>query len=121
MKTSAEEIKNAQKALKDSGIVNDKGEYKSVFGGYISAFGASLVQAGLLPTVIFYENKDSEAKERYKVIDALKKMLNIHTNQLAIYLLQKGLSDDRIMLSDVANGMVALKLALRMYKEKDDK
>lgn len=118
MKTSAKEISKAQQALKDSGIVNGQGEYKSVFGGYISSFGASLVQAGLLPTVIFYENKDAEAKERYKVIEALKKMLNINANQLAVYLLKEKKSDDRKFISDVANGMVALKLALRMYKEK---
>ena len=118
MKTTAVEISKAQQALRDSGIVNNQGEYKSVFGGYISSFGASLVQAGLLPTVIFYENKDSEAKERYKVIEALKKMLNINADQLATYLLQNKKSDDRKFLADVANGMVALKLALRMYKEK---
>lgn len=122
MKTSAQEIDKAQKALKDSGIVNSDGKYKSVFSGYISSFGASLVQAGLLPTVIFYENKDSEAKERYKVIEALKKMLGINSKQLSVYLLSNHKSDDNAFNRQVADAMVALKLALRIYEEeKGDK
>ncbi len=121
MKTSAQEIAKAQKALKDSGIVSANGDYKSVFGGYVSSFGASLVQAGLLPTVIFYENKESEAKERYKVIVALKQMLGINTEKLAAYLLANNKSDNQAFISQVADAMVAVKLALRMYNKKEEK
>lgn len=121
MKTSSQEIVKAQKALKECGIVDQNGSYNPVFGGYISTFGASLVQAGLLPTVIFYENKKSEAKERYKVILALQKMLNLNVPQMAVYLLQNKKSDDQAYIAQVADAMVALKLALRMYNEKEEK
>ena len=53
MKTTAEDISLAKNALESSHIIRN-GQYQSVFGGYISSFGASLVQAGLLPTIIFF-------------------------------------------------------------------
>lgn len=118
MKTTAEEIKKAQEALLKSKIVNE-GVYKSVFKGYISGFGASLVQAGLLPTVIFYEAESSEAKERHYLIGALKTMLGINAEQLSRYILEKDKANDQTFINDVAKAMVALKLALRMYNKKD--
>ena len=79
MKITAEEIERAKKSLLDSGIVNRNNySYPSAFNGYISCFGASLVQAGLLPTVIFFERPDSGAEqERHLVILALK-LIKIH-------------------------------------------
>ena len=118
MKTTVEEIKKAQEALVESKIVND-GTYKSVFKGYISGFGASLVQAGLLPTVIFYEAESSEAQERNFLINALKTILGIKADKLARYILEKGKANDQTFIKDVAQAMVAMKLALRMYNKKD--
>ena len=118
MKTTAEEIKKAQEALVKSNIVNG-GTYKSVFKGYISGFGASLVQAGLLPTVIFYEADSLEAKERKFLIDALKTLMGIETDKLARYILEKGKANDQTFIKDVTQAMVAMKLALRMYNKKD--
>ena len=119
MKTTADEIARARRALEQSGVIDNQQGYESVFGGYISGFGASLVQAGILPTVIFYENTDAEAKERYKVIQALKLMLNIEAEQLALYIITNELRDDVCFLDQVTRAMVALKLALRMYKKKE--
>ena len=119
MKTTAAEIKKAQEALMASKIVNEKGFYDSVFKGYISGFGASLVQAGLLPTVIFYESGSDEAKDRKNLIDALKMMLDINTEQLSRFILERGKANDQAFINKVAQAMVALKLALRMYNKKD--
>ena len=113
MKTTAEEIRKAEEALKTSGIVNN-GNYDSVFKGYISGFGASLVQAGLLPTVIFYESGSDEARDRKNLVDALKVMLGINTEQLARFILERGMANDQTFINKVAQAMVALKLALRM-------
>lgn len=122
-KISSLEIGKARRALEESGIVKD-GKYQKVFKGYISSFGASVAQAGLLPTIIFYENKSEQAKDRPKVIDALKMMLKLkeeYKNRfLTDYLLQEKKAEDQKMLNEVTDALVSLKLALRMFKEEDE-
>lgn len=132
MKITAEEIERAKKSLLDSGIVNRNNySYPSAFNGYISCFGASLVQAGLLPTVIFFERPDSGAEqERHLVILALKLMMGIGSNgNMASYILGKDNEkaprrcDDPIFVDRVVRNMTAMKLALRMFnkiKENND-
>lgn len=120
MKTTAEDISLAKTALESSHIIRN-GQYQSVFGGYISSFGASLVQAGLLPTIIFFENK-SEAEDRPLVIVALKKIMGIDNNiKMSTYILGKEDNsnirrcDDTAFIQDVVRYMTAMKLALRMF------
>ena len=126
MKITAEEIERAKKSLLDSSIVNRNNySYPSAFNGYISSFGASLVQAGLLPTVIFFERTDSGAEqERHLVISALKLMMGIDNNDnMASYILgednEKALRrcDDPIFVNHVVRNMTAMKLALRMFNK----
>lgn len=123
MKTTAEEILKAKKALEDSRIVVD-GNYDSVFNGYISSFGASLVQAGLLPTIIFFENEKSAAKDRPKVIVALKMLLGISNDKMTNYIISKEANssirrcDDPLFVKNVVQAMTAMKLALRMFNKK---
>ena len=118
MKITSNEIAKAQDALTEQGIVSPDGKFDSVFNGYISSFGASLVQAGLLPTFIFFENEDSAAQERYRIIRALKQVLDIETQAtLAEYIIQEELANDQPFINQVARAMTAMKLALRMYKK----
>lgn len=129
MKIDSSTIIKANAAILDAKIVNG-GQYDKVFKGYISSFGASIAQAGLLPTLIFYENKSDKASERPKVISALKIMLpdEYHIDSLAKFLLEKKKenpnnykSEERKLLNLVTDAMVAIKLALRLYEEKKDK
>ena len=129
MKTTAQEIESAKRAIIDCHIVNEQNNtYPSAFNGYISSFGASLVQAGLLPTIIFFENSDSNAEEdRTKVISALKKMLGIADNtNMANYILSKDNNapirrcDDPAYINKVVKAMTAMKLALRMFNKKNN-
>lgn len=118
MKITSNEIAKAKDALTEQGIVSPDGKFDSVFNGYISSFGASLVQAGLLPTIIFFENEDSAAQERYRIIRALKQALDIETQAtLAEYIIQEELANDQPFINQVARAMTAMKLALRMYKK----
>lgn len=118
MKITAQEIANAQSALTQNGIVSKDGKYSKEFNGYISSFGASLVQAGLLPTIIFFENKDaSTEKDRSLVISALKQLLGIVDKpSMAKYIVEKK-NNDQVFINDVARAMTAMKLALRMYEK----
>ena len=121
MKINSELISKADEALKNTEIVNEQGNYDNRFKGYISSFGASVVQSGLLPTVIFYEKEESgEAKDRPKVVEALVHILNNRNNnmvgsKLSTYIIRNGNSCGNEFIEEVTNCMVAMKLALRMY------
>lgn len=126
MKLTAEDIERAKRALLDSKIINKNDySYPSAFNGYISSFGASLVQAGLLPTVIFFERPDSAAEqERHLVIITLKSMMGIDNNgNMAGYILGKDSDkgprrcDDPVFIDRVVRNMTAMKLALRMFNK----
>mgnify|MGYP002623581205 CR=1 FL=1 len=128
MKIDSKNIERAIKALVKAKVV-ENGAYKKVFKGYISSFGASLAQAGLLPTIIFFEANSDQAKDRKLVIEALKSMLpekyNVGNKKLSLFLIeeseQKGWSQqkERELLRTISDSMVAMKLALRMYREND--
>lgn len=127
MKITSDEIIKAQAALTSSHIVKSNNRYDGKFAGYISRFAASLTQCGLLATVIAYENTDSQAEKRPQVIAALKSMLEIETESLALYLLlpvgqndQLKYANDPQFIARVERAMVALKIALRLYKKVDN-
>lgn len=129
MKTTAEEIEKAKQALLESNIVDrNSNSYPDPFNGYISSFGASLVQAGLLPTIIFFERQDQGAEEkRDLVIKALKIMMGINVNgQMASYILGKEGNatlrrcEDPAFVDKVVQNMTAMKLALRMFNKKSN-
>lgn len=129
MKIDSLLIEKANKAIIKSGIVNEKeGQYDKVFKGYVSSFGASITQAGLVPTIIFYEAASEQAKERPKVVKALVELLDekYRVDSLAKYLLSQRANmgknnfekEEKALLKKVTEAMVAIKLALRLYKEK---
>ena len=101
-------IPRAIEAIEQLAIVKD-GEVARQFNGYIASFGASIRQSGLLATVLFYGNENSNAeKGREKVVYAIEKMIG-HTI----------VSDNKVdkgTRAEVENAAIALKLAIRTYK-----
>ena len=77
----------------------------------------------LLPAVIFYENSPSSNKDKSKIINAIKQLLTevagrqITGDKFSDYIIQNRSEGTRI-LADVNKAAVALKLALRIFKEK---
>ena len=128
MKIDSLLIKKADKAINEVGIVK-KGQYDKVFKGYVSSFGASIAQAGLIPTIIFFEAKSEQAKERPKLVDALMFLLNSNCQdetfaQSLLKMRAKNEKDvyereEKLLLKKVTEAMVAIKLALRLYKVKE--
>lgn len=121
MKISDKLIASSVKALTDGGgsIVVD-GKYNSVYKGYISTLGASIVQAGLLPSILFFENSSSSAQEKNKLIIAIKYVLADilgyqFDGKFSKYILEHP-NCQRKILSDVEKVAVGLKLALRMFE-----
>lgn len=121
-------IPTARQAIKDIGIPKNGDQVPSIFNGYISSFGASIVQAGLLPTVIFFENESSGADDdRGKICKAIYLLLERENNPtLSVsnlkkphfhqHLLEKDRFQDPQLLKKVTNYAVALKIALRTFK-----
>jgi len=126
-------IPHARKAIKDLEIEND-GQVPSVFRGYFSSFGASLVQAGLIPTVIFYEGEGGAQGDRYKVCQAIYLLMQRQEKQkwdytpksterkdycLHPFLLEKqqteGEEKMQEYLAHITQYAIALKIALRTF------
>ncbi|KGM98506.1 type III-B CRISPR module-associated protein Cmr5 [Clostridium botulinum] len=94
-------------------------ELPKEFKGYISSFGAGIIQSGLLPTVAFFEKEDSNFKSyRFKITEMIFKMLAkekyCKDNKLLNYLLDK--EDIEEVKEDIINIAIALKLAMRTFK-----
>jgi CRISPR-associated protein Cmr5 len=108
MKVRKEYIQKALEAVREVGIYNrNKNCVPKEYNGYISSFGASIRQAGLLATILFFENTDSSAaQDRSKILRAIEYILELPRNSLKNHL-------DKKKIEEAA---VALKLALRTYK-----
>ena len=73
MKISKKQIEYAIEALRANNIITNDNQYPKVFKGYISSFGAAVIQSGLIPAIIFFENEDNDANaDRHKIIGVLK-------------------------------------------------
>lgn len=125
MKIEQTWIISADEALKSEyiGIVKrlDTGEfyYPSVYKGYLSSFGASIVQSGLVPASAFFEKADSNTEgNRYNVIKAViyilqrQEKLPDNIALLSTYSLQ-----NEVSLKHIDKAIAALKIAIRQYKE----
>jgi|JI6StandDraft_1071083.scaffolds.fasta_scaffold141466_2 CRISPR/Cas system CMR-associated protein Cmr5 small subunit len=109
----AEKIIEAKKAIQKVKIVKDNGRVDSVFKGYIASFGPSLVANGLLPAVLIYEK---EEKEKGKVTQAIRYLLDSkETGKLSEYLQKENRYKNYQILREVADYVIALKLALSMF------
>ncbi|WMJ82283.1 type III-B CRISPR module-associated protein Cmr5 [Clostridium sp. MB40-C1] len=98
-------------------------ELPKEFKGYVSSFGAGIIQSGLLPTVAYFENKDSNSKaDRSKITEMIFSMLNkkesYKTYKLLDYLLDNK-EDIGEIKENILNIAIALKLAMRTFKFSD--
>lgn len=111
--------------------VNDKmskdGKVNSAYKGYISAFGAGIIQSGLLPTLAMFKgNEDNEKKkaETGNLLNAVYEVVKSKyeqkpkENSLFDYVLEKMQkeNDRQGIINEVINASVAVKLAIRTFK-----
>ena len=123
MKISKEQIEYAIEALRANNIITNDNQYPKVFKGYISSFGAAVIQS---------EDNDANA-DRHKISGVLKDIINAIRQQytvtdatilvssqipanysMAQYIIEHGNTDQ--LLKEITEAAVAMKLALRMYK-----
>ncbi|SFV51944.1 CRISPR-associated RAMP Cmr5 [hydrothermal vent metagenome] len=101
-------IPKAFEAIEKKKIAKN-GEIPKQFNGYIASFGASIRQAGLLATVLFYANENSGAEEdRKKVVQAIEHIIG---KSIVV-----DNSVDKKIRTEVEDAATALKLAVRTYK-----
>ncbi len=102
------------KALEVLDIKFHDGSISSTFVGYISAFGVSLVQIGLLPTVALHEKE-----ERREINELVLQILAPDTNDtlsLLEYILSRPESEYATLKEELKDIAVALKLCMRTFK-----
>jgi CRISPR-associated protein Cmr5 len=116
----------ADEALKNEIVHNNKIE--EVFKGYVSSFGALVIQNGLPAALAINLKTDtSEGKQRKKVIDAIAAVLSksgIYDSYTSERMLKEScnLSRDnnsrrlRILKQNILDASIALKLMMRTYE-----
>jgi len=93
------------------------GKVAREFNGYISSFGASVIQSGIKPAVAFFENNNSNAKSaRENVPKAILYIIAKKDDSLLKYVLDNDNRNTRDKILDAAS---ALKLAVRTFKFTD--
>lgn len=118
MKINDDYLKAARIILgENAGGLLENGKVPSVYNGYISAFGGSMVQPGLYATVLSYY---ADAKKS-KIADLI---FNIYKNENPLNIAQpshfleftEANRSDRQFRNKIAQAVIALKLVLRTFK-----
>jgi len=92
------------------------------FKGYISAFGAAVIQSGILPAVAFYSVKGGAEEDRTNVIRAIEYILNrqenytYNDNETLLKYLVEHPNERENLTAKIMDAATALKLALRTFK-----
>lgn len=122
MKLDVKIIQCACDALKEAQIVTNEGSFPKEFKGYTSAFGVAVVQMGLYPALLIYEDKNAKTSaDRYKLANALQLLLSkLYGHKYNVAKLSQYYANNeshrKEMQAHVDTALVALKLALRIYK-----
>lgn len=127
MRTVEKLIPLAIKAITVSGM-EEKGVVNKAYKGYISSFGAGIIQSGLLPTLAMYKgNEDSDKKKAntgkllkaiFYVIVENHKPEKINEGDLFDYALKAlNVKENRqALINEIMNASIAVKLAIRTFK-----
>lgn len=112
-------IPKSIKALEVTGIVKN-GKIESAFNGYISSFGASVIQTGLLASVAKFENHNSSTDaDRPKLMKAILYLLtdenSIEKGALLKYVIENQKNNPRLK-SEIEEAAIALKLTMRIFE-----
>ncbi|MBA1419721.1 MAG: type III-B CRISPR module-associated protein Cmr5 [Epsilonproteobacteria bacterium] len=94
------------------------GEIPSSYNGYISAFGASIIQSGLKPTLALYENKNASTKEDKSMLTKLILQVMTEGNSkesLLRYVLDSN-TNETLLKERILDIAVAIKLSIRTFK-----
>jgi len=87
------------------------------FNGYISSFGAAVIQSGLKPAVAFFETKGSADEDRTLLMKAILRLItkdDKNDGKLLDYIIRN--EKNRTLKKEILDAAAALKLAIRTFK-----
>lgn len=90
----------------------------SAYNGYISSFGASVMQSGLKPTLALFENTNASTKEDKSFLTKLiLEVLDANTKESSLlkYVLSKP-KEEELLKAKIIDIAIALKLSIRTFK-----
>jgi len=127
MKNIEKILQFAVDAVKTHVLTAEK-EVPKEFNGYISAFGASVIMSGLLPTMVFFSQEGKSKGDRTCVLKSIEQILvksetlakdeNLLETVLKLYKSPEQLDQ---LQNKIQQAGVALKLAIRIFpKSKKD-
>ena len=101
-----------------SKIIAKDNKVSKEYKGYISSFGASVIQPGLIPTIAFYENENPDTiiiitldqNQLYVITDGE----NINGKLLDYVLTKK--EERRVTKQKINDAAIAIKLAIRTFE-----
>lgn len=93
------------------------GKISKAYNGYISSFGASIIQSGLKPTLAVFENTNASTQEdkSYLTKLILKLLPNSKGNSLLKYVLENK-DQEEALKNEIIDIAIALKLSIRTFK-----
>ena len=96
----------------------------SAYNGYISSFGASLIQSGLKITVALFEDMSKEDKtkaDKSMLPKLILKLIDENTSEKSLlrYIINSQESE-YILKQKIKDAAIALKLAIRTFELKKD-
>ncbi len=100
-------------------LANENGVIKKVYNGYISAFGATVIQAGVLPAVAnLVKNTDNTEGNRKLIADALFYILKNkwYTDEKDLMSTSIKYRESATFKKRLLDATTALKLAVRTFK-----
>lgn len=94
------------------------GVIPSSYNGYISSFGASITQSGLLPTLALFENTDATSKENKEYLSYIivKILRNSDDDVSLLRHVLKSKEDPALLKQKILDISVAVKLSIRTFK-----
>ena len=119
-------LEYAESAIRqERNFVKNSNEISKEYQSYISSFGASVMQSGLLPALYFNHNTESQsAKDRKKLMNVIYKTLQekyriLHHNvpqERDLLEYAKNHPDLRKLQKEILDAATAVKLVIRTYK-----
>jgi len=91
------------------------GKIPSAYNGYISSFGASVMQSGLKPTLALFENKNAKTeKDKEYLTKIILKILDPNHNEESLlrYVLS---GNEELLKSKIMDISIAVKLSIRTF------
>ena len=94
----------------------------SAYNGYISSFGASIIQSGLLPTLALYENTNANTKESKEYLSyIIVRILTQKKDDISLLHYVLNSKEDTNYLKElILDIAIAIKLSIRTFKLQKD-